>query len=223
MHERLGFGQLGNLLVALAYGVVYVAGALKSHSAASKWGERTVMIATLVGLLVLHTALAISPRGSGAVRRVRLERRAPRTEVAALRELCERGAHAARNSFRGGRLQCLVGVRDANRGRYFGADHFELVALSLVCSPSGHQCRVTGAGGQARGSALAPRARPSRAPGGRRARAFWKPAGLGPLVDGRRLRTLVSAGSVDAPDLPAAPCSMLRSLRPPLRSSTWSE
>ena len=48
MHERLGFGQLGNLLVALAYGVVYVAGALKSHSAASKWGERTVMIATLV-------------------------------------------------------------------------------------------------------------------------------------------------------------------------------
>jgi len=61
MHERLGFGQLGNLVVALAYGVVYVAGALKSHAAATRWGERSVMIATLVGLLVLHAALAISP------------------------------------------------------------------------------------------------------------------------------------------------------------------
>jgi predicted MFS family arabinose efflux permease len=60
-HERLGFGQLANLLVALAYGAVYVGGALKSHAAATKWGERNMMTATLVALFVVHVALALSP------------------------------------------------------------------------------------------------------------------------------------------------------------------
>jgi predicted MFS family arabinose efflux permease len=60
-HEQLGFGELANLFVALAYGAVYVGGALKSHAAANRWGERTVMTATLVGLLILHTTLALSP------------------------------------------------------------------------------------------------------------------------------------------------------------------
>src|SRR5258707_4346344 len=55
-HERLGFGQLGNLLAALAYGAVYVAGALKSHAAATRWGERNLMMVTLVGLLILHAS-----------------------------------------------------------------------------------------------------------------------------------------------------------------------
>jgi MFS family permease len=38
-----------------------VAGALKSHAAATKWGERNVVVATLIGLLILHGALAIAP------------------------------------------------------------------------------------------------------------------------------------------------------------------
>jgi Major Facilitator Superfamily len=60
-HERLGFGQLANLVTALAYGAAYVAGALKSHAAATRWGERNVVIATLFGLLGLHAALAVWP------------------------------------------------------------------------------------------------------------------------------------------------------------------
>ena len=60
-HERLGFGQLTNLSLALAYGAAYVAGAFASHAAATKWGERRLLTATLVALLVVHGAMAFAP------------------------------------------------------------------------------------------------------------------------------------------------------------------
>jgi predicted MFS family arabinose efflux permease len=60
-HERLGFGQLSNSVVALAYGVLYVAGALASHSAATRWGEKKLLVLTLFGLLATHAAMAASP------------------------------------------------------------------------------------------------------------------------------------------------------------------
>jgi hypothetical protein len=59
-HERLGFGQLANLCMALAYGAAYVGGAFASHAAATRWGERRLMMATLFGLFVVHAAMALS-------------------------------------------------------------------------------------------------------------------------------------------------------------------
>jgi len=60
-HERLGFGQMANLVIALAYGLTYVAGAFASHPAANKWGERRLLSATLIGLFALHLALTLFP------------------------------------------------------------------------------------------------------------------------------------------------------------------
>jgi predicted MFS family arabinose efflux permease len=59
--ERLGFGETENLLTALGYGVVYVAGALKSHALAHSLGEKRLLFATLAGLFALHVVLAAEP------------------------------------------------------------------------------------------------------------------------------------------------------------------
>jgi hypothetical protein len=59
-HERLGFGQLGNLSMALAYGAVYVAGAFASHPAATRLGERRLLFVALFGLLIAHALLTLS-------------------------------------------------------------------------------------------------------------------------------------------------------------------
>jgi hypothetical protein len=57
-HERLGFGQLANLVAALGYGTVYVGGALASHGIATRWGERRLLTGSLFGLMIVQGALA---------------------------------------------------------------------------------------------------------------------------------------------------------------------
>ncbi|HMJ16062.1 MAG TPA: MFS transporter, partial [Polyangiaceae bacterium] len=59
-HERLAFSERHNLVLALLYGALYVAGALTSHRAARGLGERRVLLGCLCGLLVLHVALSVS-------------------------------------------------------------------------------------------------------------------------------------------------------------------
>jgi predicted MFS family arabinose efflux permease len=63
-HERLKFSERDNLLLALLFGVFYVAGALFSHRAAVRLGERRLLRVTLYALLVLHVVLTF--RASGA-------------------------------------------------------------------------------------------------------------------------------------------------------------
>lgn len=59
-HERLAFGEGRNLVLALLYGVLYVAGALGSHAVALRLGERRVLFGCLWGLLTLHAGLTYS-------------------------------------------------------------------------------------------------------------------------------------------------------------------
>ncbi len=59
-HERLAFSEGRNLVLALLYGVLYVAGALGSHAVALRLGERRVLFGCLWGLLALHTGLTYS-------------------------------------------------------------------------------------------------------------------------------------------------------------------
>ncbi|MGC4089130.1 MAG: MFS transporter [Polyangiaceae bacterium] len=56
-HDVLGFGDTQNLWLALASGVAYVLGALSSHRVAERFGERRVLLCTIVGLLGLHLVL----------------------------------------------------------------------------------------------------------------------------------------------------------------------
>ncbi len=57
-HEILGFGETRNLWLALGFGLAYVTGAFASHKAASRLGERRLLLAAVAGLLVLHALLA---------------------------------------------------------------------------------------------------------------------------------------------------------------------
>lgn len=63
-HERLDFGEVDNLLTALGYGVVYVAGALESHRLTARFGEKQLLSWTLLGLLGVHAGLALFPRSA---------------------------------------------------------------------------------------------------------------------------------------------------------------
>jgi hypothetical protein len=63
-HERLFYGERENLLLAFAFGVFYVAGALASHRAAQRFGEKRLLLATLCGLLAAHTVLILHPSGA---------------------------------------------------------------------------------------------------------------------------------------------------------------
>ena len=60
-HEKLGFSEMANLSTALGYGVVYILGALLSHTASSRLGEKRLLYVTLVGLFVLHVGLSAQP------------------------------------------------------------------------------------------------------------------------------------------------------------------
>jgi hypothetical protein len=62
-HERLKFSERENLLLALLFGVFYVAGALCSHRAAVRLGERRLLYVTLGALLTLHVALTFRASG----------------------------------------------------------------------------------------------------------------------------------------------------------------
>ena len=62
-HERLHFSERQNLLLALLFGVFYVGGALSSHRAALRWGEKRLIQTTLYALLVLHVALSFRATG----------------------------------------------------------------------------------------------------------------------------------------------------------------
>jgi len=57
-HEILGFGEVSNLWLALGFGMAYVFGALGSHRAALRFGERRLLLASLFSLLALHALLA---------------------------------------------------------------------------------------------------------------------------------------------------------------------
>lgn len=58
-HEQLGFTEGQNLWIAFGFGVVYIAGALVSHRASQKLGERRLLFSCLGGLLVLHALMAL--------------------------------------------------------------------------------------------------------------------------------------------------------------------
>src|SRR5262249_39745278 len=61
-HDALHFSEADNLWLALAFGVAYAAGAVGSHAAASRLGERRLLLVTLASLCLLHSALTIFPR-----------------------------------------------------------------------------------------------------------------------------------------------------------------
>ena len=58
-HEQLGFTQTHNLWIAFGFGVAYIAGAFVSHGATRRLGERGLLLACLVGLLLLHGLMAV--------------------------------------------------------------------------------------------------------------------------------------------------------------------
>lgn len=60
-HDVLGFSDIQNLWLALAFGVAYVAAALLSHRAAVRFGERRVLLGGLWLLLSAHLALTLTP------------------------------------------------------------------------------------------------------------------------------------------------------------------
>lgn len=60
-HNVLGFDETQNLWLALAFGITYVVGALGSHRASRRLGERRLLVLSLVSLLVVHTWLTARP------------------------------------------------------------------------------------------------------------------------------------------------------------------
>jgi MFS family permease len=60
-HENLGFSQNHNLWVAFGFGATYIVGAYVSHSLAVRFGERRLLMASLFGLLAIHSLLALFP------------------------------------------------------------------------------------------------------------------------------------------------------------------
>lgn len=57
----LGLSDAQNLGLAFAFGVTYVTGALLSHAACHRVGEKRLLIGTLLALFVLHAALMLRP------------------------------------------------------------------------------------------------------------------------------------------------------------------
>ena len=66
-HDLMRFSDVWNLLLALAFGVAYVAGALASHAASRRWGERRVLLTMLAGQMIVHLLLAAWPVRSGLI------------------------------------------------------------------------------------------------------------------------------------------------------------
>ena len=62
--ENLSFSQSQNLWIAFGFGVTYVGGALVSHGLTKRFGERRVLLGSVLSLLALHTLLALVPAAS---------------------------------------------------------------------------------------------------------------------------------------------------------------
>lgn len=60
-HERFGFDATDNLWLALAFGLLYAAGAASSHHFTARCGEKTALCGAMLTLLVLHAVLAVWP------------------------------------------------------------------------------------------------------------------------------------------------------------------
>ena len=60
-HENLGFSQSQNLWIAFGFGVTYVGGALVSHGLSKRFGEKRVLLGSVLALLGLHSLLALVP------------------------------------------------------------------------------------------------------------------------------------------------------------------
>jgi Na+/melibiose symporter-like transporter len=61
--DVLGFGESGNLLLALGMGVAYVIGALSSHRVAKRFGERRAVLGALIGQIGILLSVWHQPRG----------------------------------------------------------------------------------------------------------------------------------------------------------------
>ena len=60
-HDRLGFTTTHNLLLALAFGLCYAAGATGAHPLTHKLGERRLFAILTAALIVAHAAIGLSP------------------------------------------------------------------------------------------------------------------------------------------------------------------
>ena len=63
-HDRLAWGRAENLLLGLAYGVVYIAGAWISHAVAARAGERRALLGVLALLVAAHLVIYFWPSGT---------------------------------------------------------------------------------------------------------------------------------------------------------------
>jgi MFS family permease len=63
-HDVLRLSERQNLLLAAAFGVAYVVGALASHGAAVRFGERRLLLAAQAALFALHGGLAFFPEAA---------------------------------------------------------------------------------------------------------------------------------------------------------------
>jgi hypothetical protein len=61
--DVLGFGESGNLLLAVGMGVAYVIGALSSHHVAKRFGERRAVLGALIGQIAILLSVWHRPQG----------------------------------------------------------------------------------------------------------------------------------------------------------------
>jgi Na+/melibiose symporter-like transporter len=66
-HERLGLDHVANLWLALGMGVVYVLGALVSHRLCVRFGERRILLLSLLGQIACYLPMALMPGSIAAV------------------------------------------------------------------------------------------------------------------------------------------------------------
>jgi MFS family permease len=65
--DRLGFSDLENLWLALAFGATYTVGAALSHWVANRTSEKQILVGTMAAFLILHLALAVYPKSAAIV------------------------------------------------------------------------------------------------------------------------------------------------------------
>lgn len=59
--ERLGFGPVRNLWLAVLFGGAYIVGALPAHPLCRRWAEKPVLLAAICGQTAAHLLLAAHP------------------------------------------------------------------------------------------------------------------------------------------------------------------
>jgi len=57
-HDILDFSNASNLWMALAFGIIYVTGALSSHGLSRRFGEKKLLSAAIAGQVLMHSFLA---------------------------------------------------------------------------------------------------------------------------------------------------------------------